>query len=389
MGCRLRNHGAGSRPRPHAAARMLLAIVLAFTTLPGLPRGAIASRAEGSLHDGVYLSPTWGYSVRWYGEEWAIVSESSADRVDTLLLRDALGNAVGFEGRPSQETDAAVCVDDLVASFTANLQASDIATIEDEYGAAQSFRDPRRSYTLLIAAVPNGATRVDVIAYFDCAVLGPGQAMLVRTVLGPAASVAASYDHLDILDVVVPQAGGGSLRLGFREPGSLGQSLPLGVYMSFFPQQPIIFESAEGIELGAMTLVDGDARSRVVTIENTGNVPLIIDPRRFVVRNGSSETWAPGRPELSPTRADWEYESGLSGPRAIEPGGQATLLLEFPLDLKQFEETFSADPAFAGSIQPGTLLIYMDGSLDQGYVWLDCVDGCAGGASRPRLRLSR
>ena len=367
---------------------LVLAIVAVF------PVAAAASRAEADLRDRVYHGPTWGFSVRWYGDEWSVAAESSGAGVDVLHLADELGNRVGFEGGPRDEADAEACLDTLVTAFVADSRATDVVVVEDEYGAPQSFRDPRRSYTLLLAALPAGEGRVDYVASFDCGVLAPGRALLVRTYLGPAATFAASYDHLDVLEVALPRRAwfpdefGGFWRPVAGMPDSPGQTLPLGASMGPYPREPSIVKDATGVERGAMTLVDGAPRARVVTIENTGDALWTIDPARFIVRNGFDPARSAAGAVLAPVRTAWE-DGGGTGSRSLAPGEQASLVLEFPIELRLFEETIADDLAAPDAVQPGSLLVYEDASLAQGYVWLDCVDGCAGGASRPRLRLSR
>ena len=79
--------------------RILLALVLVVTSLVASTIVGMASRAEQSLRDSAYTSPTWGFSVRWYDDEWTVDQETTTDGVDTLWLTNTMGNAVGFEGR--------------------------------------------------------------------------------------------------------------------------------------------------------------------------------------------------------------------------------------------------------------------------------------------------
>ena len=79
--------------------RIWLTLILVVTSFVASTTNGFASRAEQSLRDSVYVSPTWGFSVRWYDDEWTVNQQTTSDGVDTLWLTDTMGNAVGFEGR--------------------------------------------------------------------------------------------------------------------------------------------------------------------------------------------------------------------------------------------------------------------------------------------------
>lgn len=369
------------------AVRVLSCLILLALLSKLFPVAATAQDARG-LRDSISRSPTWGYTVRWHSDEWTVSEGLRAEGTETLSLTDVTGNRVMFMASPRYDGNAIACLDDQLAALEAIPGARDIEVVHDETDARQMFRDARRAWVVVLVRLPIDRDVVDHVVYVDCLTLAPGGAVLVRTFIGAASTFNDSAGRLDVLAVVLPRSAYHlpNIASSFREDVA---SYPVPVASdSRFPYPPDLLADPAGVELGMMTVVDGNDRSRVVTIQNSGSLPLTVDPEQFTVVNGFRASWDDDTIELAPSRLAWEDIDGARR-RILDPGAQATLLIEFPIALLQAEEHFSADPAIAALVEHGTLLIYRGSMLRDEAIVLDCVDGCAGGASRPKLRLSR
>ena len=342
--------------------RIWLSLFLGLATLFGFPiLDATASRQEASLRDTVYVSPSWGYLVHWYGDEWTVSDESSVDKTDQLWLKNGAGTVVGFEGGPGYGGDATICLEARIAAVKTIPGATDVVIVTDEEDAVQALWDARWSWATLLARLPVDDQPVDHVIHLDCRTLAPGRAVLTRYLASPVAGFQEDDPRLDVLDVAFPR---GAWDLD-PETGALAPAPGVSAWDSRFPpwrcgsypRSPVLLLSTGRAELGMMTPVDGAGMVRVVTIENSGPRPLMIDPRRFTIDQG-----------VQPTRAQW-LDSSDGEPRSLDPGGWATLTIEFPVE--------------------GTI-VYSDPVLAGGEADVDFIGafGCGGG-SRPRLRLAR
>jgi hypothetical protein len=229
---------------------------------------------------------------------------------------------------------------------------------------------------MLLVTLPGEDEATDYVFYLDCQTLVPGEAVLARWAVGPAASFDANADRFDVLHVALP-----------READALQNSgsplFPLYLYSQFSPPfarfhpRSIVMSDRDGVERGFLTLVDGDERTRVVTIENSGEQPLAIDPEQFTVTPDLDLTATGAAPGVRPAQIAWEG-SNETGPRRLAPGERATVVLTFP---ERFADLIpDAKPAY---------LVYWDDTLPEAHLTIDCF-GCAGGlGSRPELLLSR
>src|SRR4051812_46701962 len=55
-----------------------LLLVLMIGAIASSSVSVAAPRADGGLRDRSYVSPSWGYSVRWYDGEWIVDGKSSS-----------------------------------------------------------------------------------------------------------------------------------------------------------------------------------------------------------------------------------------------------------------------------------------------------------------------
>jgi hypothetical protein len=367
--------------RPWLVGILILTI---FTTLP-LP--VLAQLARGP-HDMTYTSPTWGYSVRWHADEWAVDEDTSEDGVDSLWLSDAVGNIVGFDGRPGYGGDAAVCLEEFIGIVEEIPGASDIEVVFDEADAMQASWDPRWSWIILLARLPAGDQQIDYVVYLDCRTLAPGTAVLTRMLAAPTSTFDASIERFAVLQAVLPR---GAYQLE-PQSGWLIDGVAPGIEASLFfdqvcggfPGSGRLLFGPDGGERAMLTIVDGptvlgaiDESSdtvRVLRIENSGPTPLSIDPTGFIYADG-----IPGidvMQDVAWASAVWE-DTGETSVRRLPPGAWATVHVAWPDDV----------PFPPG----GVVLYYRDDELSDGEVQVISigVPGGCGGGSRPKLRIGR
>ncbi|MFN8593890.1 MAG: hypothetical protein U0031_20710 [Thermomicrobiales bacterium] len=360
----------------------IVAIVLVLGgLLPGIHLAATAQEARG-LHDQRYLSPTWGYLVRWYGDEWEITEETSENGSDSLWLADAVGNVVGFEGMADYGGNAALCLNDLIASVKAIEGVADIETVRDEQFNLESHSDPFWSWTLLLARIPGDAGLVDHVVYLDCRTLAADQAVLARFLAGPTATFLASWDHFDILQATLPHSA-----LNLSDSLYASASRFFDQACGAFPRPGPTVLDATGAEQLLISIADGQPAdifaplsaewARVLLIENIGATPYAFDPAALVlVTSLDDET------EIrTPIDAIWDDTAG-GDPRSLASGERAVLTLTVPA---------------AAELPPverhghGTRLMYQPANPGDGEAEVESfgVPGGCGGGSRPRLRISR
>ncbi len=101
--------------------------------------------------------------------------------------------------------DASRCLDANSEQVAAEPGASEIAVVLHEIDEPQGMRDPRRSWTLSLARFEVQGMVIEAFDYVDCLSLIPGEAVLVRTFLGPAAAFEANVDRLDVLNAALPR----------------------------------------------------------------------------------------------------------------------------------------------------------------------------------------
>jgi len=167
----------------------------------------LASRAGQSLRDSGYISPTWGFSVRWYDDEWSVDQETTTDGVDTLWLTDTMGNAVGFEGRAGYGGDARACLDDRVSAVEETPDAGDAAVATDEFDRPFKIFHPWRSWIALLVPIQadDQESAVDHLVYLDCRTLVPDEAVFIRYLVAPAETFSDELPQLDVLNAALPR----------------------------------------------------------------------------------------------------------------------------------------------------------------------------------------
>ena len=363
--------------------RLRFAFALALLAFTLIASNSLAIQEEfdlrDSLRDTFYFSPSWGYSVRWYGDEWFVADESSQAGDDRLVSENGAGASIRYEGMSAYLGDARACLDDQIAALEAS-GAENIAVLQDDRQRPQKIYHPWRSWTLLIAAVPTDAATADQAIYLDCRTLKPDEAVFIRELRMPAADFSSDLPELDVLNAALPRGAwvegpGFQLEAPGLDFGWTESPLPTDSLTPWsFPEAPRPISGPNG-EMGILSVVDGNRETQayVVVIENTGAAPLFVDPAQFTISNRPTEPQVD--PDVAALSATWT-DGAAAGIRTIEPGTEASLLLSFP------------PPDFSGG---PTMLVYWDSSITDGGVALTCVTSCGygGGGSRPKVRAVR
>lgn len=377
----------------YTCARSWLVVFWLSVHVVGLPQGVFAQGNVG-VHDMAYTSPTWGYHVRWYSDEWSVDQETSAGGSDSLWLTDADGNVIGFEGGPGYGGDAVSCLEDMYAQVQAIPGAADIEVTSDEDGTVQVSQDPWWSWAILLVNLPVGDEQVDHVIYIDCRTLVPGSVVLKRTLATPAAKLYEYYDdssytfkHFAVLNASLPRSAWildpeyGFLMVG--DAGTISPSVFYDQSCGSYPHEGKVAVGINGEERAMLTAVDGprdmwtideeNGNARIVLIENVSGDPLAIGPSTFGYVDG-----LPSQPDTLDVASPifvWE-DSGESQERVLEPGEIELARMSWPAGV--------AIPDF------GAYLVYRDPALAED-VAFDSVGGGGGcgGGSRPKIRISR
>jgi len=110
-----------------------LALLIAIAIGMLLPADHAVAQQTG-LKDMIYVSPHWGYSIRWYSSEWIIGDEQSDADADLLQLTDSLGSAITYTGLEGFQGHADACIDRMVRDVVSIPGAGDVAQVEGDFG---------------------------------------------------------------------------------------------------------------------------------------------------------------------------------------------------------------------------------------------------------------
>lgn len=364
----------------------ILALVIVLTATPLSLASDAAVAQQTGLKDMIYVSPTWGYTVRWYSTEWTVLDESSEAKKDLLTLEDTLGNVLSFAGTPDYAGDADACLDDLVAQVLATPGTADPETVESGGFLPFEWRDPRQSYTLMQIRWPVNGVLEDHAVYIECQTLVPGEAVLERLYAGPVAVFDQWYDDIveTIEGVYLPSSAW--MAPGAEETG--GQSISAGAApLGETPRAvaALVPDSAGDPQL-LVGVADAAGDIRVVTFENVSDAPVTVQPANLTLSlSGENSVGLAQQPYAvtwdDPSRAD------ADGSRSLQPGERAEAQVAIaPIDLS----TVACDPP------PFVRLDYRQDDGSPVTLTASDVESCfdpetsaPAGGGRPKLRLSR
>lgn len=317
---------------------LLAALPAGVLTMPSVPGAAQSER----LKDASYVSPTWGYVVRWYSDEWTVSQEepiSGAENLDTLVLTDSLGNSLLFGGWPGFGGDAETCLDATVASAQQDPSIIAFTLAADEYGNPYEARTPEQAYAAyLVRTQGEDGQEYEIVLYTECQTLAPGDAVFSRTYTGPPEVFEQWYD--DIVDTLEAVYLPPSAWLPINADGDLST-----VWAGLAPlddgaarlNAAYIFDAAGAPQL-LVGLADEAAATRVVSFENVSEASVAVTPSDVTLE--LIDLWGDEIGQEWPLLAA-RWEDGTAGgpgePRLLAPGERATILLDFATgDLSAF-----------------------------------------------------
>jgi hypothetical protein len=368
---------------------LVAALVLGFM----VPSPQAVQAQESALKDMVYVSPTWGYSVRWYSSEWTIADESSDEKTDVLALQDTLGNFISFSGSPQFEGDASACLDDMVDQVLAIPGAADPETVEGDFGMPFDWREPEQAYILMQVRLPVAGVLQDHAVYLECQTLVPGEAVFQRYYSGPVAVLDQWYDDIvETLEGVFLPASAWLPNPDQEQQIWAGIAPLSGAWRT----NAVILPNDQGDPQLLVGLANAAGDIRVVRFENISDEVVTVKPENLVLEVSSMREDG-ARPSQQPYSVTWDDggKANEDGFRDLKPGEHATVQVAIaPVD----ESTIACDTA------PLLVFQYVQPESDQvaliaSSAMTTCFQaessaesstvGAPAAAGRPKLRLSR
>lgn len=320
---------------PRRTPEFLRSLLLLLLLLAGLAAPAPRTHGQQSAFpDKRWVSPTWGYVIRWHSNEWTVAVDESVGGADTLTLTDSLGNTVSFTGQAGEAGDAVACLDQMVQAAQDTPGAVDFAIAQDEAGNPYEWSSPEQAWVLFLIRVPSdeGALQ-DFVGYAECQTLAPGKAVFQRSYSGPPEVFEQWYDDIvkTLEGVYLPSSawlpdveGDPYFSVSAGAAPLLGQERLNAAYLLDAAVRPLLLI---GMELEA-----GDTRA--VTFENVSADDVTVSPHdvsltRYSITEEEDQEWP-----LSAARWEDGAATAGDGDRTLAPGARATVLLDFvPEDL--------------------------------------------------------
>jgi hypothetical protein len=305
-------------------------------TLAGIALGELISPASlvmaqpTGLKDMTYVSPTWGFEIRWYSSEWTVANESSDGEADILILEDGLGSSIEFSGIPQSGSDAQSCLDGMIEEALAVPGAVDAETVLNEYGEPFTWSEPNQAYTLFQIRIPVDDALQDHAVYLECQTLVPGEAVFQRAYSGPVGVFDQWYEEIaeTVEGVSLPASA------WWPRTDSPGMSAGLAPLLGDWRANGDVLPGGEEEPQLLVSQVDAAGDVYVVTFENLGANPVRIDPANVVLTVSSMTESGSGLIQR-PYATAWDDGQSLSadGSRVLTPGERATVQVSIaPID---------------------------------------------------------
>jgi hypothetical protein len=74
-------------------------ILALLVVLAGLAPANVAQAQQATIKDTIYISPGWGFSVRWHYDDWIVDADIVSPGSNTLGQRDDEGNHLLFSSQ--------------------------------------------------------------------------------------------------------------------------------------------------------------------------------------------------------------------------------------------------------------------------------------------------
>lgn len=174
--------------------RSMLTLMLLMGVIGTLSPGAFAQDSQTTRRggdeetptattggdNGVYVSPSYGYSIE-YDDSWSVEADESQGGYDLLQL-ESDGSSFYLEGVPDFEGDIETCLDAQIDSYESQTFVDDFALIEDENGDPIEAVDDESAYALFqVTVTTDEGDTGDLAVYVECRPLQAETAVLVIT----------------------------------------------------------------------------------------------------------------------------------------------------------------------------------------------------------------
>jgi predicted metalloprotease len=176
------------------------------TTTRGGGEEETPTATTGGSDDGVYVSPSYGYSIE-YDDSWSVEADESQGGYDMLQL-ESDGSSFYLEGIPAYDGDIETCLDEQVGSFEDAQYVDDFELIEDENGDPIQVVEDDSAYALMqVTVTTEEGDSGDLVVYVECRPLQEDTAVLVITQIMPPADYESELERKDALVDTLDMAG--------------------------------------------------------------------------------------------------------------------------------------------------------------------------------------
>ncbi|MFN8678375.1 MAG: hypothetical protein U0Z70_18510 [Thermomicrobiales bacterium] len=307
-------------------ARWILALSLSLLTLFG-PRVMPGFAQQAGLHDTVYTSPEWGYTIRWHSDEWNVVHDVGGPDVNLLMVGDDAGNFVSFTGLNDFNGNAKTCLDDMAASAISDPEHTSTSPFTYESGDPVEWHHRDQAYELLSTTVTKGDGGVEEgVLYLECQTLVPGKAVFQRLYSGSA----DAFDQN--MDEVIAMVEGVYLPASAWLPDEDDPAIVLAGYSPLLDRgrgDASLFPA--DVPQLLIGLADVAGERRVIGFENLSETPVTVYPADLAlvyvdIAGAGDEV------RSVPTAVGWGdgFASDDSGARELAPGERAFALVDIP-----------------------------------------------------------
>ena len=125
-----------------------------------------------------YESPSYGYSLAWMRNEWTVLSATSEEQRDTLVLANAVSELT-IEGHGAYEGAPTACIREAMDELRANSAINRLAIARGADGRPLRGQAGMAVFVVLsYVRTEEGGTPVDEALYVGCRPLSPGGGML-------------------------------------------------------------------------------------------------------------------------------------------------------------------------------------------------------------------
>jgi hypothetical protein len=309
-------------------------VFLAAALIPPMQRSAEArERIE------LYRSDGFGYFFFYDASRWQTVDRSSGGGSDSVRFSDG-ATIVNYTATYDPDTTLARCVEGHLAWLTSNPGVLAVEALSAEGGPPQVHEGGSSTFAQIVVTGTGEDGQFKVAISEDCKWLEPEQTILHTQVFVPAA-IFNENPRFEEPWLVGIRSG---IIWAYRSDGML---IPSGAQVPF--------ATASGAT-GAIAANLCFPRGLSVVVQNLGDVDLLVDASKFLVRENATQEGAQLEPVMS---LGWSYPHRLPADESkltLGAGDIGLLELDLPDPNGSFELYYApadAQPVYVGTnVQP-------------------------------------